>query len=406
MKKILSIVLATAMLLSFGLLAGCGDETPDAGDDRVVTVKDNTITMGMVTPLTGGAAVYGAAVKNGIELAIKEINASSTVLNGYTIKLDTKDSQSDPTVGAPAFTSLIDSGAAAIFGPVITSVTAACTTIANENNVVMITPSATGDNVTTESDYVFRSCFKDSYQGRIVAQYAKKKGYTEVAVLYAQGDSYSSGLRDAFVDECGKLGITVKVEMTSPTISNETTFSSQLATIIDQIGTNGFLFAPYYYEAAGLMIIPEARAKGFTGVIMGVDGMDGMVPGYVTGDKANYNNVFFTNHYSAESTADVVQNFITAYKAEYNEDPNAFSALAYDAAYMMAKALEDVLKETPDSVSGAKLKAAMDGMKFSGVTGDFTLDETGTPSKSAVIIEYYYDEANDAVAAKYVETLG
>ena len=101
-----------------------------------------------------------------------------------------------------------------------------------------------------------------------------------------------------------------------------------------------------------------------------------------------------------------MQNFITAYKAEYNEDPNAFAALAYDAAYMMAKALEEVLKETPDSISGEKLKAAMDGMSFSGVTGNFVLDETGTPSKSAVIIEYYYDETADAVAAKYVETLG
>lgn len=406
MKKILSLALAVVMLLSMGLLAGCGEETPDAGDDRVVTVKDNTIEIGMVTPLTGAASVYGNAVKKGIDLAIKEINASSTVLNGYTINLNTKDSQSDPTVGVPAFTALVDSGAAAVFGPVITSVTAACTTLANENGIVMITPSATGDNVTTESDYVFRSCFKDSYQGRMVAQYAKKKGYTEVGVLFAQGDSYSSGLRDAFVDECAKQGITVKVEMTSPTISNETSFSSQLTTIINSIGNDGFLFVPYYYDAVGPMIIPEARKQGFAGVIMGVDGMDGMVPDYVSGDLSAYNNVFFTNHYSSESTEDVVVNFIAAYKAEYNEAPNAFAALAYDAAYMMAKALEEVLKETPDSISGEKLKAAMDGMSFSGVTGNFQLDETGTPSKSVAIIEYYYDEANNAVAARYVETLG
>lgn len=400
MKKLLSMLLLFPML---SLLAGCGKMGEVQKDDGYsVVVSGGEIKIGIIAPLTGAVSVYGTSALNAIELAVSEINRSKDILPGYKIKLLKLDDQGDATVGAAAFKTALSSGAAAIIGSVTTSVTAAITSLANEHEVLMITPSATGDDITKESDFVFRACFKDSFQGALAARYAKELGYDEASILYAKGDAYSSGLRSAFVKECENLGIKISAQMTSPTISEETTFASQISTIVGKMGEDGFLFAPYYYDAVGPLIIPDVRKSGFKGVVMGCDGYDGMIPDYVTGDLSVYNNVYFTNHYSDESRDEKVVDFIKNYKEEFGETPTAFAALGYDAAYMLLLSLEKVLGETPDKVSGRALKKAMDNMSYKGVTGDMTLDETGTPEKKAVILEYWYNEDEGKVKSRGV----
>ena len=386
MKKIVSLVLAVLMV------AGCVAAFTACNKDQDAKV----IKIGLIAPLTGAVAVYGTSVEKGAKMAVEEINANSALLGGFTIELVEKDSVGD-----------VNTGIHAIIGPVITGTTSAVASIANENEIVMITPSATGDKITTASDYVFRSCFKDSYQGVMAAQYAKKLGKTEVAVLYALDSDYSTGLYQAFRAECERLGITVKAAETSPTIKDEVSFDTQLQKIKEAVGEDGFLFAPYYYEAIGTLIVPQARAAGFRGIIMGADGYDG-VQDYMKKDQlASYDNVYFTNHYSAESTNEKVVNFISGYKAKYNENPTAFSALAYDAVYMLATALEKALNggEDAGALTGAAIKAALDGSSIEGVTCNFRLDETGTPVKDVVVMKYQYNAATAAVELKYVETL-
>ena len=80
---------------------------------------------------------------------------------------------------------------------------------------MLVTPSSTADSITTKDDYVFRSCFKDSFQGEMVAAYAKDQGWTKAAVLYATGDTYSSGLHDSFVKAAEKYGIEIVCEQSS-----------------------------------------------------------------------------------------------------------------------------------------------------------------------------------------------
>lgn len=397
MKKIVSLVLAVLMV------AGCVAAFTACNKDQDAKV----IKIGLIAPLTGAVAVYGTSVEKGAKMAVEEINANSALLGGFTIELVEKDSVGDVNTAVAAMNALIDTGIHAIIGPVITGTTSAVASIANENEIVMITPSATGDKITTASDYVFRSCFKNSYQGVMAAQYAKKLGKTEVAVLYALDSDYSTGLYQAFRAECERLGITVKAAETSPTIKDEVSFDTQLQKIKEAVGEDGFLFAPYYYEAIGTLIVPQARAAGFRGIIMGADGYDG-VQDYMKKDQlASYDNVYFTNHYSAESTNEKVVNFISGYKAKYNENPTAFSALAYDAVYMLAAALEKALNggEDAGALTGAAIKAALDGSSIEGVTGNFRLDETGTPVKDVVVMKYQYNAATAAVELKYVETL-
>lgn len=381
-KKILALILAIVMIMALGL-TGCKKADPAA----------ETYKIGLIAPLTGNVSVYGIAVKNAAELAKDEINAAGGI-DGMMVEFVVMDDKGDSAEGVSAFNKLISDGITTILGPVTSGVTSAVTSIANSEGVVMLTPTSTADTITTESDFVFRSCFKDSYQGVMGAKFLSENGYKKTAVLYCAGDAYSKGLRDAFIAAAPGYGIEVVVDEASSSM-DDTDFTTQ-ATKIASAGADS-LFAAYYYNAAGPYIIPQTRAAGFKGAVMGPDGFDGIVPDYVTGNMTDYNNVFFTNHYSTESESPIVQSFIANYKAAFGETPNALAALGYDGANMLFQAI-GVAKTT----EAAAVKAALDGMSFEGVTGTFVLDETGTPEKSVAIIELY--EADGNVAQKFNKT--
>jgi len=224
------------------------------------------------------------------------------------------------------------------------------------------------------------------------AAFAAAQGWTKAAILYATGDTYSSGLRDAFVAAAPDYGIEIVAEQsTSDTMAVD--FSSQMATIAAS-GAQ-VLFAPYYYDTVGPKIIPQAREAGYDGAIIGADGFDG-TQDYAVGDLATYHDVYFTNHYSPEDPSEKVQTFIANYTAAYGaESLNALAALAYDATYMVAQAIE-----TAGSTDRAAIREAMVGMHFVGVTGDMTLDETGTPAKSVAILTF--EEQDGKLVQKFV----
>lgn len=384
-KKILTLVLAMVMIMGLAL-TGCGG---GGGEEPA----DEGYKVGVIAPLTGSVSVYGIAVKNAAEMAKEEINAAGGI-DGKMVELVIMDDKGDSTEGVSAFNKLVSDGITVVLGPVTSGVTSAVTSIANSEGVVMLTPTSTADTITTESDYVFRSCFKDSYQGIMGAKFLSENGYSKAAVLYCAGDTYSKGLRDSFVAAAPDFGIEVVVDEASSSM-DDTDFTTQ-ATKIAAAGADS-LFAAYYYNAAGPYIIPQTRAAGFTGAVMGPDGFDGIVPDYITGTMADYNNVFFTNHYSTEDEKEIVQSFIANYQAAYGEMPNALAALGYDGANMLFKAITEA-----GTTEAAAVKAVLDGMEFDGVTGTFVLDETGTPEKSVAIIELYED--GDSVSQKFNKT--
>ena len=159
------------------------------------------------------------------------------------------------------------------------------------------------------------------------------------------------------------------------------------------------MFAPYYYDAVGPKIIPQARESGFTGVILGADGFDG-TQNYTTGDLSAYENCYFTNHFSAEDPSEIVQSYVKNYTKKFGADSlNALGALCYDAMYMLKQAIEEA-----GSLSSDAIRDAMSGMHYVGVTGDMTLDESGTPAKSVAILTFA--EENGALVQKFVTTQG
>lgn len=386
-KKLLAVSAAAAMALS---LAACGKDavTPSAAPsdgssaDDASAVSTDAVKIGVISPSTGPLAAYGEAVNNGIKLAIEEINASGGVLGGRELVVTAyMDDKGDSTEGANAFNKLVSDGVSAVLGSVTSGVTAGLATLADEAGMLLLSPTATADTVTEGYPTVFRACYNDYYQGRTCARFAAEElGVKKVGVLYASGDAYSAGLYEAFKSGCEDYGLEI-IAVESSSSTTDTDFSSQL-TNLNASGAE-LIFAPYYYDGIGPYIVPQARAAGYTGYMIGADGWDGTI-GTMVGDKSLYDKTFFTNHYSPEDPEPVVQNFVKAYGEKY--DPaslNALAALAYDATYMLADAID---KAGSDKTS--ELVAAMTGMSFSGVTGTFTLDENNTPDKPIAIIEF------------------
>lgn len=402
-KNMLSLMLAGCLALS---LTACGGQSESgAGDaDSSAPSGDGTITLGMIGPLTGSVAVYGTHIENGVKLAIEEINAAGGVTlsdGAHQLAVETKDDQGDATECVNAMNALISDGIQLVVGSATSGCTSAITSIANSEGVVMITPSGTADSLTTAMDYVFRTCFRDSFQGELAAQYALDEGYTKVGVVYCSADTYSAGLRDAFIAACADRGLDVVAEESVATMT-EVDYTNQFNKMV-AAGAE-LVFTPFYYDVMGPYLVPQARSAGFTGVLLGGDGVDSTETTIPDGaDLSVYNDVYFVNHYSTElATSDASKNFIESYEAKYGETPNNFDALAYDAVYVYKAAMEACGASDAASVQAA---LADTSAAYDSTCGTFSFDETGTPIKNGVLMGYSYKDGDSAVSKITVKAL-
>ena len=378
-KNMLSMMLAGCLALS---LTACGgsSESGAASDNSGASGDSGTITLGMIGPLTGSVAVYGTHIENGVKLAIEEINAAGGVTlsdGAHQLAVEVKDDQGDSTECVNAMNALISDGIQLVVGSATSGCTSAITSIANSEGVVMITPSGTADSLTTTMDYVFRTCFRDSFQGELAAQYALDEGYTKVGVVYCSADTYSAGLRDAFIAACQDKGLDVVAEESVATMT-EVDYTNQFNKMVSA-GAE-LVFTPFYYDVMGPYLVPQARSTGFTGVMLGGDGVDSTETTIPAGaDLSVYNDVYFVNHYSTElATSDVSKNFVESYEAKYGDTPNNFDALAYDAVYVYKAAMEACGASDAASVQAA---LADTSAAYDSTCGTFSFDETGTPIK-------------------------
>ena len=402
-KNMLSMMLAGCLALS---LTACGgsSESSAASDNSGASGDSGTITLGMIGPLTGSVAVYGTHIENGVKLAIEEINAAGgvTLSDGtHQLAVEVKDDQGDSTECVNAMNALISDGIQLVVGSATSGCTSAITSIANSEGVVMITPSGTADSLTTTMDYVFRTCFRDSFQGELAAQYALDEGYTKVGVVYCSADTYSAGLRDAFIAACQDKGLDVVAEESVATMT-EVDYTNQFNKMVSA-GAE-LVFTPFYYDVMGPYLVPQARSAGFTGVLLGGDGVDSTETTIPAGaDLSVYNDVYFVNHYSTElATSDVSKNFVESYEAKYGDTPNNFDALAYDAVYVYKAAMEACGASDAASVQAA---LADTSAAYDSTCGTFSFDETGTPIKNGVLMGYSYKDGDSAVTKVTVKAL-
>ena len=270
-RRFLSILLAGCLAASLTACGGTKEEST-APAESSDSASGEPILLGTISPNTGNLAAYGTAIVNGVNLAVEEINAAGGVL-GSQIQVVNADDQGDPTECMNAFNSLVSQGVGLIVGSCTSSCTSAITDSANEEEVCLTSPSSTADSITTEDDYVFRACYADSFQGAIAAAYAKQAGYSKVGVVYCAADTYSKGLYDSFSAACEKYGVEVAAVESTASMDVQD-YTNQFASMVNA-GVD-LVYAPYYYDVIGPYLVTQARAAGYTGIIMGTDGFPTM----------------------------------------------------------------------------------------------------------------------------------
>lgn len=348
----------------------------------------DTITIGVMGPLSGDASVYGNAVVNGAALYLNKVNAEGGI-NGKQLNVITLDEKGDATEAVNCFNRMLDDGIVGLIGDVTTTPTEAVVAESQDYNMPMVTASATAEAVTydaeTDTVYanVFRTTFIDPFQGVKMADYAiQEMGVTKAAVLYQTGNDYSEGLYENFEAEFTALGgEVVDVEAYA---AGDVDFNAQLTSIA--AAAPEVVWCPNYYEDIG-QILTQARAQGISVPFIGGDGWDG-VKSYASAEDLA--GCYFCANYAAGANPE----FEEAYKAEYGEEyPNGFAPLGYDAAVTLCVGLQAAEDAGLDPVADVEeyKQAVIDGIKSAtveGVTGTFTFDEHNDPIKTASIITF------------------
>lgn len=375
MKKFLCMMMAVLMVLA---MAACGGEPANNGGND--TPDATTVKIGGIGPLTGAYANYGLSEKNGAELAVKEINEAGGIA-GKQIELSYQDSQGESESAVNAYGKLMDWGMEVSLGCVLSGENASVVAAARDDDVLLITPSGSADKCIDGNDKAFRVCFYNSYQGAAAAQYIKDNNIVDtVGVLYQSDVDYSVGLYNAFVDQCGKLGITI-AETQTFTASTSTDFSTQVNALVAS-GVK-LVFIPIYAEEASTFLT-QARGKFASDVyFFGADGLDGIL-GKVEQDPTIANNVLMLTPFAADNPSENVQSFVKKYQEAYGATPDQFAADAYDAVYAIKAAIEKA-----GSTSGDALASALTSLTVEGVTGTMTWGSDGNTSKNASAILYY-----------------
>lgn len=375
MKKAASVALASALVVS---LAACGSNGGNSGSS-----DSDTFKIGGIGPTTGNTAIYGTAVKNGIQLAVDEINEAGGI-NGKQIEYKFEDDQNDPEKSVNAYNTLKDWGMQMLIG---TTTSTPCVAVVEEthaDNMFQLTPSATSlDSI--QYDNAFRMCFSDPGQGAASADYIAEHNIAKkIAVIYDSSDTYSSGIYQKFVEEAEAKGLEI-VAAEAFTADNATDFSVQIQKAKDA-GAE-LVFLPIYYQAASL-ILAQAEKAGYEPEWFGCDGMDGLLDleGF---DAALAEGVMFLTPFTADAEDEETQTFVSKYEEAFNETPIQFAADAYDCVYVIKEAAEKA-ELTPDmSISDMSdaLKTAMTEISIDGLTGkQITWGADGEPSKEPTVV--------------------
>lgn len=366
--------LVVLTLLTLVLAVGCASSK--AGDS-------NTIRVGVNYELTGNNATYGTNLNDGLQMAIEEINQQGGVL-GKKIESVILDNKSDATESANVSTRLATrENVIALLGPATSGATKAAIPAAMDNKIPLISASATADDVTLNADgsvkeYVFKTCFNDSFQGVMMAQFGYNElGLKKASVLADTTSDYAQGLSKAFQETFTELG--GEVLSVEAYAAGDTDFRAVLTNLK---GKNPeFLYVPGYYEEVGL-IIRQARELGLDVPILGGDGYESPKLLELAGKDA-LNQVYYSSHYSPMDDSEIVAAFKEKFRAKFNKEPDAFNALGYDLGYLLADALERA-----GETDSEKLKVALQETEgFVGVTGTLTIDQFHNPVKSVTIIE-------------------
>jgi branched-chain amino acid transport system substrate-binding protein len=378
------ITVATASMLTLSVVSGCtkkntaGTEgAQSAASNNAAQTSGDVIKIGEVGSMTGEEASFGISTHQGVELAMKQINAAGGV-KGKKLEEVLVDDQGRPDEAATAVTKLItQNGVSAIVGEVASSRSLAMAPIAQRYKIPMITPTSTNPDVTKKGDYIFRACFIDSFQSKVMARFALDNlKLKKFAILRDVKNDYSVGLSNLFTQYIKEGGGTITIDQSYS--AGDKDFKGQLTAI--RATNPDAIYVPGYYGDV-VLIGRQARELGIKAPMMGGDGWDSPKLKEIGGEALN--GYYISNHYSTGDKNPKTQDFVTKYKAAYGNLPDSMAALAYDATFMLADAMNRAKSLSPSDIRDA-LAATKD---FDGITGKISMGADRNPVKSAVVLK-------------------
>ena len=396
LAKILCLVLAFALMVP--CFTSCG---------KTNYAENNTkVKIGVSGPLTGGAAVYGLAVQKAARLAVSEINKVSKDTLGFEFEFVMVDDKHDSTLIKDNYPSLYEGGMQISLGTVTTKPGLEFKELSKDDNVFVLTPSATGDDI-PEYDNAFQMCFADSNQGTASAEFFNDNYEGKnVGVFYKSDDEYSTGIlakfEEALDDSFGEIAkASFKGE--------EANFQTQVQTLKDC----DVIFMPIYYTPASQFMQAGKDVVKANAIYYGCDGLDGIdaIDGFDI--TAIPQEVSYLSHFSSGATTGAAAEFIAAYNA-FEADKgevtlNQFGAAAYDCVWAIYEALKvakangksfDTTTSPSDYCEILKEVFTSDSFVYQGVTGapkangksEISWTDDGFVNKEA--IKYVVKEAN------------
>lgn len=374
MVEVLRRTTLTALLALCAVMNTAGCRRQDA---RVVEAPPPVrVRVGAFMSLSGDTAQYGISALNGIRMAVEEANAAGGV-KGHRVDLVVRDTRSDAVETSVVVDKLTrEERVDALLGEVVSSRSLAAARVAQRERVPMLTPSATSPELTNVGDYVFRSCYTDTFQGVALARFAiESLGALRAAILVDRDQRYSVELAHLIREDFERRGGKVVAEQEYP--DGESDFSVQLAEV--GAAQPDVVFIPGYYTEVALLA-RQARALGINAPLVGGDGWDSPRLAQMGGQAIT--GGYFTTHFSAEDPDPQVQRFVADYRRLYGSAPDSFAATAYDAARIMLAAIESAPTLERSAVRDS-LAATKD---FPGVTGAVTFNPERNAVKPIVVV--------------------
>jgi len=369
MKRILYVLLVFVMILGVGIATVSAEkEIPDV------------IKIGMISTISGEQALDGQNMTDAIRLVQKELEASGGLdVDGKKVKIEfvIEDCEAKPEIAVNAAQKLIEQDhVLAIIGPNNSGDTIASAEISQAAKIPQITNTGTNEAVTKVGDYIFRACFIDPFQGKVVATFAYDNlKITKAAAIYDNADTYSAGLDKAFVDAFEKLGGTV--------VANEAfsgaevkDFSAQLINIKN--AKPEAVFVPAHISNIPL-ILQQIRGMGIDAILLGCDSWDyAALPDLVGKDVIE--GAYYVTGFSPE--AETAAEFVKAFTELAGYRPSFCSAMAYEAAHIVLNAIQHA-----KTIDGPGIRDAMMETDLDLPSGHVRFDENRNPIKAGVILQ-------------------
>jgi branched-chain amino acid transport system substrate-binding protein len=342
--------------------------TPATGTATTAPAGGGTLSgdipVGFVFSMTGSGGPYGPSQKNGIELAVDEIN-SSNFLGGAKIKPIVEDDASKPEQAVQVFTKLITQDkVVAIVGPTLSNSAKSSDPVAQENKTVVLGVSNTAGGITEIGDYVFRDSLPEAAVIPNTIKVAKAKlGLKKVALMYGNDDAFTKAGYDVFQKALQANGIQILTTETFAKGDND--FNPQL-TKIKGLNPDAIVVSALAEDAAGIM--SQARGLGIQARFIGGNGFNSPQLAKLAGPAAE--GAISGAAWLVSSDVPKNKAFVQAYRAKYNGDPDQFAAQAYAGTYLIATAIKNA-----GSTDHKAIRDALANIKsFESVLGTFSFE--------------------------------